>query len=599
MQTVEVSVPSFSIKTSCVACGCKVSSKPSGRIKRAIHISKECSLEIWKDQRILVRDGYKMCSICSVKNRKIKSTKSVEFIENCNIINRLIELLDLKCNKKIVEVKKTTDSSLLIDNMSPKECKEATGLTSVQLEELSNLIQKPTNQVFEFFNICKQGLSQRFAGSLYQITQSSVSYHFNSVLDSLSENFVPLFIGSSAFSKEVIKESHTPFMFSQIWPKVVGVIDGTYFYCQKSYDFDFQKRTFSGQKKRNLIKFMGIVLPDGRFFDLIGPFYSDGDHSDEWMWEYILENNLGSIHDIFTEDDEFLADRGFLRVNSTFRLHCPVGLKPSEKQLSAKDANESRLVTRFRNVVERAFGRLKMHWKILYHNLDSNILPNLSSIIRILAAVENKYYKKLWIDKDSDEMDLNSLKKRNLDQNDLENINSGWTRTDLEYIKENVPSLTMDIVREWCIGPYSIELSQCYLEHSSEVKYWKHKNQSNLWKVTGITSRFAKSDIATSKSYSVVLQIPLEGDIEDIHSYCSCKTGARTLGGCAHATSVLCHLTVDQVSNNSSKKSPNSKSKSSDIHNVRPLKVQKLLERKELETLNEMDDSSDEDSLEF
>lgn len=39
---------------------------------------------------------------------------------------------------------------------------------------------------------------------------------------------------------------------------------------------------------------MGVVLPNGKIFDMFGPFYSDGDHSDEWMWEWIVDDNTGN-----------------------------------------------------------------------------------------------------------------------------------------------------------------------------------------------------------------------------------------------------------------------------------------------------------------
>ena len=42
-----------------------------------------------------------------------------------------------------------------------------------------------------------------------------------------------------------------------------------------------------------------------------------------------------------------------------FKLQCPVGLNPGQKQLTTEDASKSRLITRFRNIVERVFGRFK------------------------------------------------------------------------------------------------------------------------------------------------------------------------------------------------------------------------------------------------
>jgi hypothetical protein len=42
------------------------------------------------------------------------------------------------------------------------------------------------------------------------------------------------------------------------------------------------------QKKRNLLKFLAYVAPDGHFIEMLGPFYSDGSHNDEWLHNQAL-----------------------------------------------------------------------------------------------------------------------------------------------------------------------------------------------------------------------------------------------------------------------------------------------------------------------
>jgi hypothetical protein len=55
---------------------------------------------------------------------------------------------------------------------------------------------------------------------------------------------------------------------------------------------------------------------------------------------------------------------GFLEcLDTLFKLHCPKG-RVGEEPYSVEDANYSRKVTRFRNIVERVFGRLKQ-WKLI------------------------------------------------------------------------------------------------------------------------------------------------------------------------------------------------------------------------------------------
>ena len=54
------------------------------------------------------------------------------------------------------------------------------------------------------------------------------------------------------------------------------------------------------------------------------------------------------------------------------------------------------------------------------------------------------------------------------------------------------------------------------------------------------------SDNDNPKNYKIVVKIPKDGKIHDILAYCTYKTGARTLGGCAHSSEVLYYLTVNK-----------------------------------------------------
>jgi hypothetical protein len=63
--------------------------------------------------------------------------------------------------------------------------------------------------------------------------------------------------------------------------------------------------------------------------------------------------------------------------------------------------------------------------------------------------------------------------------------------------------------------------------------------------VTGITSRFQRSDGKSKKNHTVVLCVR-GSKPEQIEACCSCKVGQRTIGGCAHTTAALKHLFVNE-----------------------------------------------------
>lgn len=284
-------VPIYAIKTNCIGCGCKVGSKSQHNIKKAHSVGLEQTVQIWLNQKVIVNyKDHKLCSKCfSIKGMQIPSKKTSE--PNLEL---LIHTLTSFCSKSRNLETKNEDTNgeqiqqFLFTNLTIEQCIETCGLAPKSLEEISSLINQNPQIIFEFFYICKQGISQHFASVLANKNQSTISRNFNSVLDNLTTYFVPKWLGASAFSREDVINKHTPKLFKQLHPRVCGGIDGTYFYCEKSSVFDSQRKTYNSHKGRNLIKEMGVILPDGRIFDFLGPFYSDGDHNDEWMWLYIF-----------------------------------------------------------------------------------------------------------------------------------------------------------------------------------------------------------------------------------------------------------------------------------------------------------------------
>ena len=78
--------------------------------------------------------------------------------------------------------------------------------------------------------------------------------------------------------------------------------------------------------------------------------------------------------------------------------------------------------------------------------------------------------------------------------------------------------------------------------------------------------------------------------MDQILTWCSCKAGAKTLGGCVHACAILYHLTV--VEGNDDQNRPNSakrRVKKTNIIDLTPYKAQKKqnMEDSEIQQIEE------------
>ncbi len=105
----------------------------------------------------------------------------------------------------------------------------------------------------------------------------TVSDAIDSVSRALEEYFVPHYLGFQHMTREEAITKHGRKIFKTLFETdgdtLFLTLDGTYLYTDKSIDFDYQKNTWSEQKKRNLLKPMMVILESGYVLDCPGPFY--------------------------------------------------------------------------------------------------------------------------------------------------------------------------------------------------------------------------------------------------------------------------------------------------------------------------------------
>ncbi|CAF4970613.1 unnamed protein product [Rotaria sp. Silwood1] len=370
----------------------------------------------------------------------------------------------------------------------------------------------------------------------------------------MSELYVPKHIGSQAFQRNNIIHKHSPTWVKLLLPNAVAMIDSTYIYIEKSWNCNNQKRRYCQHKADNLVKMMAIMLLDGKWFNMYGPYYSDGYNNDELIWNTLSDDNVEihenkylfaqrqQLHATFATNDMFIGDRGFSRCKGKWSLYTPDSICKGEKQLSTAKANQTRCITRVRNAIERGFGRLKQ-WKFIDSVVNTEFLPIISVIMKILCAVDNAYFSELVEDNDdaltNAKVIISNLQMEN-DVISLEANAIGWRKANTNDISTIIPSYDDNDIKKFC-GEYSIRIAHAYLGHIQQqwTTYIHHDFPSTI-KITNIVSRYKTT--ANPKKHIVWIRFG-QNKHNDTASYCTCKSGLRTAGGtCSHVTAALIAL---------------------------------------------------------
>ena len=103
------------------------------------------------------------------------------------------------------------------------------------------------------------GISNRVLATLFHLkNKRGASRIIHEVTDALLKDFVPYHLGFQHIERETVLNHHQTNIASQLMAdkddQVIIVMDGTYLYVQKSANNEFQRRSFSMHKHRNLIK---------------------------------------------------------------------------------------------------------------------------------------------------------------------------------------------------------------------------------------------------------------------------------------------------------------------------------------------------------
>lgn len=524
--------------------------------------------------RIIIYDGCRCCPE-HIVDGDFDSTTISTFLEN-DLKNAVLSGEEVV--KVIDELRSECVASISQENSSnnnffdeTEDLETWTGLNRLQFDELVGFLNAGDSNndrlmlgAYLMHVYC--GMPERKIAAFLTISLSTVSRLINSCREKLSNDFVSTHLANISREK-IIREttaiSRTLHSIPANDDTVISVWDGTYVYLNKSDNFEFQRVTYSGHKKTNYLKPMLAVTTNGYIINVFGPGELwAGSQSDADILKCVM--SCGWFKNFFKSGDLFVLDRGFQHVlsdleNKGFKVSIPSS-KGGTSQLSTAEANESRICTKVRWVVEAVNSSLK-RFKHLQNTVNSYEVPSLYNDVRIISAMHNCFFSRRVSDLDDVNVAISMLQqvdKPNLVQKIVQE--EGLVRKSLNF--ERLNHEHFDHLPVWSSkdiyslsGSYQLRLSKSYISnHFADGKYefsvTKDASLPDFHKY-GITLRspfFLKAKLSSrhvsQKVYSIFVLIDTAemSSSAVVGQYCTCKNGARTVGACAHVISIIWFL---------------------------------------------------------
>lgn len=538
--------------------------------------------------------NWKKCLACN-ENKKLQRPSKYMRLYFCKSKKLYIQKNDRVCkyhaeqkNWDQIQCKKSTNfSDKMVDEMvsfllnAPMDKYSMNnidiGLTELQFKKLLSELgfkKNPNKKQNKKIKSVKLYLERLRHGHTYQqmayrhnITRRTVGAKIKEGRNIILQRFVPRNIGYEIRSRQWLLD-HTTELARMLYckkdsTKCVCILDGTYIYTCSSTNYSHQRYIYSGQKRRHLFKIMKVIATDGTIIDVFGPFPAT--LNDAGIIKKVFDKT--TIGNIFNAGDVILVDRGFRDCKNFIQQKKLVVKMPEfiekgqNRQLTAKQGNMSRLVTKMRFAIEVANGRMKNKWQIFAKIIPSILKKCLMPDYKIGAALLNRFAKPILCDK-NDYLNIGNRMLSLLDsKNYLQPIidSNIFKRIEKRFLKEIEPNMIkfprydQKQLKLFCLGTYAIKQAISYsAQHIKIHGKFKISVLSKLYVLVhfgrlcgnfeepSLISAEILSRFRSKKSHKVYILYDSNATIpHNIFYYCKCQHGRRTIGCCAHVMCVV------------------------------------------------------------
>lgn len=455
-----------------------------------------------------------------------------------------------------------------IEYLSDEIVQQWTGISADQFIDLAHAtslfnLKRGKTALALYLAKLRTGETDERLSNLFQVSYTHAKRLMSLAREAVKNNFLPKYLGFNSIDRIKAKNHITNIarkLFCNNSEQIITIWDATYIYIQKSSNYQFQRKSFSVQKKRQLIKPMMIVAPDGYIIEVLGPYKATMNDATILNSYFQTQNEQCSF---FKKDDIFLLDRGFRDSIQTlqsmgYKPKVPAFISKSEKQLDWYEANTSRFVTKCRYVVEVENGKMKQIFRYFDKVWQNISLPHLMCDFKNAAALLNAYFSRIYSDNDDSEEIADLMLSRLNEPNTLAEYVIGHNLNRKAAFFEPITStqITFPVLsdidlKQIALGTYQLKQAKSYFaEHVSQNGKYIIEVCKDVESLTIpatmpvlIRGRLQSRHFQRTKYFLYILiDLVFSGKSSLIGYYCQCKNGKRTVGTCAHIMTVIWYL---------------------------------------------------------